>query len=70
MQVISVFLTALGVGLFEYARCSDVKGRANNNVARSLKEIEHVVIFMQENRSWNNVSFRGLCYTRVGGRYY
>jgi hypothetical protein len=24
--------------------------------AGSLKDIEHVVIFMQENRSWNNVS--------------
>jgi len=25
-------------------------------VAGSLKDVEHVVIFMQENRSWNNVS--------------
>lgn len=25
-------------------------------LAGSLKDIEHVVIFMQENRSWNNVS--------------
>jgi phospholipase C len=24
-------------------------------IAGSLKDIEHIVIFMQENRSWNNV---------------
>lgn len=27
-------------------------------IAGSLKDIEHVIIFMQENRSWNNVSDR------------
>lgn len=29
--------------------------RSNVVSAGSLKDIEHVVIFMQENRSWNNV---------------
>lgn len=54
MKVTALLLTVIGLGVFEYSRKVDA---APGKVARSLKEIDHVVIFMQENRSWNTVCF-------------
>lgn len=37
----------------------------SNVIADSLKDIEHVVIFMQENRSWDCVCFQIYHLTKI-----
>ncbi|KAK2831959.1 hypothetical protein FQN49_006997 [Arthroderma sp. PD_2] len=50
----ALLLTVLSVVLVDYRHLAHGAPNPAGETARSLKEIEHVVIFMQENRSWNH----------------
>ncbi|KAM5484990.1 putative phospholipase C [Microsporum audouinii] len=54
MQTAALLLAALSAVLVDRRHHAFAAPSAAGETARSLKEIEHVVIFMQENRSWNH----------------
>ncbi|KAK2747995.1 hypothetical protein FQN57_001586 [Myotisia sp. PD_48] len=50
----AILITVICVAIIDLVRNTHAASAGRAQVARSLKEIEHVIIFMQENRSWNS----------------